>query len=380
MDDHNEPMLPESRSSALFTSPSASTVHDRTGTTRQWGRMAVIFSIGLVLALIALEFISLTGQSFAILFVAIVIGEAASPIVNFLAKVMPRGMAVALIFLAFIGAVAGLGYYLAPQISSQTTELIEQLPAVIDEATDAVDDAVDDAPVSGNGDDVLSGIQSNFGNFTTMLVSVPMTIFNSLAQIVIMSFMAAYWMITRRAVREFLESLVPGDAKQTLRQILIELSETVGGYVRGTGIGALLVGTIVYVGLSFMGVNYPLVMAIFAAFGELIPILGPNLAAIPAIIVAFLESWQLALAVVVFYLILQQVESNIFVPLIMKNQANIPPLLVIISVSFGGAIAGILGAIVAIPAAGALRVIILRVVAPAIRRWTGADSEPLLKP
>lgn len=129
-----------------------------------------------------------------------------------------------------------------------------------------------------------------------------------------------------------------------------------------------------------MGVNYPLVMAIFAAFGELIPILGPNLAAIPAIIVAFLESWQLALAVVVFYLILQQLESNIFVPIIMKNQANIPPLLVIISVSFGGAIAGILGAIVAIPAAGALRVIILRVVAPAIRRWTGADSEPLLKP
>src|SRR5699024_1995573 len=119
---------------------------------------------------------------------------------------------------------------------------------------------------------------------------------------------------------------------------------------------------------------------IFAAFGELIPILGPNLAAIPAIVVAFLDSWQLALAVAVFYLVLQQLESNIFVPLIMRNQANIPPLLVIISVAFGGTMAGILGAIVAIPAAGALRVIILQVVAPAIRRWTGADAEPILNP
>lgn len=241
MDDHNEPILPEPRSHAPYPSPSAAAVHERTGVTRQWGRMAAIFVIGLVLASLSLQFISLTGQSFALLFVAIVIGEAASPIVTFLAKVMPRGLAVAVIFLTFVGAIAGLGFYHAPQIAEQTTELIEQLPEVIDEATEAVDDA----PMAGSGDDVWSGIQSNFGNFTTMLVSVPMTIFNSLAQVVIMAFMAAYWMISRRAVREFLESLVPGHAKQTMREILMELSETVGGYVRGTGIGALLVGTIV---------------------------------------------------------------------------------------------------------------------------------------
>lgn len=377
MDNYNEHAMPSVKPDVPLIEASAEASYSDSNTDRKWIKIAAIFFVGTIITVTVLQFLSLTWNSIALLFIAIVIGEAVSPIVNFLAKVMPRGAAVGLIFLAFIGSVAGLGYYLAPQITEQTKNLVEQLPGFIDQAADAVDEAsnaVDDSPGEASGDGVWQGIQNNLGDFTTMLVSVPMTIFNSLLQVVIMSFMAAYWTVTRRSVREFIESLASDSAKPKVRQILVELSNTVGGYVRGTGIGALTVGTIVFVGLSLMGVNYPLIMAIFAAFGELIPILGPNLAAIPAIIVAFVESWQLALAVVVFYLILQQVESNLLVPLIMRNQADIPPLLVIISVSFGGAVAGILGAIIAIPAAGAMRVIVLRVVAPGIRRWTGAKE------
>lgn len=382
MDNHTEHSETERQFVTSTPAPENSRPRQLTDT-RRLIRMAAVFAAAAILAVIALEFISLTAQSIALLFIAIVLGEAISPIVTFMARIMPRGVAVALIFLSFIGAIAGLGYYLAPQITQQTTEFIEQLPGFIEEASEAVEEAsevVEEAPVNSSGNDVWQGIQDNFGDFATALTSVPVMIFTSVAQVVVMTFMAVYWTISRRAVREFIESLAPDSSKENVRAVLVELSRTVGGYVRGTGIGALAVGAAVYVGLSLMGVNYPLILAIFAAFGELIPILGPNLAAIPAIIIAFLDSWQLALAVVIFYLVLQQVESNVLVPLVMKNQADIPPLLVIISVSFGGAIAGILGAIIAIPAAGALRVIVLRVVAPAIRRWSGADADPLLKP
>ncbi len=381
MNSANENVLPPSQEGSSQPA-SQSDPTDPQGQTYRWIKIATIFAVGFVLASIAIQFISLTGRSLALFFVAIVLGEAVSPIINFLARGMKRGVAVGLLFLILIGTIAGLGYILAPQIRDQSTALVESLPAVIDEASKAVDeasDAVDEAPGNGTGEDVWSGIQDNIGNVTEMLVSVPMTVFNSLVQVVIMSFMAAYWIISRRAVRQFLESLVPEPHKLTMRSILVELSATVGGYVRGTGISALSVGTIVFIGLSIMDVNYPLVMAIFAAFGELIPIIGPNLAAIPAIIVAFLDSWQLALAVAIFYLVLQQIESNVIVPLIMSNQADIPPLLVIIAVAFGGTVAGILGAIVAIPTAGALRVLILRVVAPGIRRWTGADGRSLIE-
>lgn len=329
--------------------------------TRRWVRIAIVFAIGIIFTALVLEFISLTGHSIALLFVAIVIGEAVSPVISRLENFMPRGVAVGLLFLALIGSIVGLGISLQPQITDQTTDLIDALPGYIDRATEFVRDL----PLTDENE-MWAGIQSNIGNFTMTLVSVPMAIFTSLAQVFIVSFMAAYWTLSRRAIREFLESLVPESEKTSLRKLLVELSSTVGGYVRGTGLGALIIGAVVYIGLSLLGVNYPLIMAIFAAFGELIPILGPNLAAIPAVIVAFLESWQLAVAVVVFYVVLQQVESVLLVPLLMNSQANIPPLLVIISVSFGGAIAGILGAIIAIPAAGALRVIVMRVIAPAI--------------
>lgn len=366
-----EPTAPQSTQSVSLNSGSADGIAQGNDAyeTRRWVRMTVIFGIGIVITVMLLQFFALTAQSIALLFVAIVLGEAISPVVNRLARFMPRGVAVGVLFLTLIGAIVGTGIALQPQITQQTTDLIDAAPGYIER----VENLLNDLPISDEND-VWSGIQSNLGNFTMALVSVPMTIFTSLAQLFIVAFMAGYWTLSRRAVRKFLESLVPQHQKGSVRDLLVELSATVGGYVRGTGIGALIVGTVVYIGLAIMGVNYPLIMAIFAAFGELIPILGPNLAAIPAVIVAFLESWQLAVAVVVFYVVVQQLESVLLVPLIMDNQANIPPLLVIVSVSFGGAIAGVIGAIVAIPAAGALRVITMRVIAPAIRRWTGADA------
>ena len=111
--------------------------------TARWVKIATIFAAALILAAVMLQFLSLTAQSIALLFIAIVLGEAISPLVTFMAKAMPRGVAVGLIFLAFVGSVAGIGYYLAPQITQQTTEFIEQLPDFIDKASEAVEEATE---------------------------------------------------------------------------------------------------------------------------------------------------------------------------------------------------------------------------------------------
>lgn len=341
----------------------------------RWARIAAIASFGIIVVAILLKFLSLTGQTFALLFVAIVIGEALAPLINRLSSFMPRGLAIGSLFLGIIAAIVGIGALVSPQITDQSVALVEALPGFVDQFT-----ALLDRLSIGSDSDTWSSIQSNIGNFTVALVSVPMAIVSSVAQVFVVSFMSAYWLLSRRGFRQFLESLVPEHEQEGMRMLLMELSRTVGGYVRGTGLGALIIGAIVFVGLSLMGVNYPLILAIFAAFGELIPILGPNLAAIPAIVIAFLDSLELAIAVVVFYVVLQQLESALLVPKLMDSQASIPPLLVIISVAFGGAISGVLGAIIAIPAIGALRVIVLRVIAPALRSWTGAPAEPAPDP
>jgi predicted PurR-regulated permease PerM len=117
-------------------------------------------------------------------------------------------------------------------------------------------------------------------------------------------------------------------------------------------------------------VDYALVLALVAAFGEFLPIL----AAVPAVLVALFDSPVQAVIVAVFYLVLQQIESNIIMPNVMSNQADVPPLLTIVAISAGGTIGGILGALIAIPLAGVLKVMVTQVAAPAIRRWTGATQ------
>jgi predicted PurR-regulated permease PerM len=132
-----------------------------------------------------------------------------------------------------------------------------------------------------------------------------------------------------------------------------------------------------YVGLVIIGVPFPLVLGVLAGLGELVPIAGPIFASIPAIGLALLDSPLKAGIVMVFYIAIQQLEGHILVPSIVGRQANIPPILAIFAILAGAALGGILGALIAIPIAGALRVLILRVVAPEIRRWTGADRAPV---
>jgi predicted PurR-regulated permease PerM len=147
-----------------------------------------------------------------------------------------------------------------------------------------------------------------------------------------------------------------------------------GGYVRGILIEALLITVIVFVGLWLLGVEYPLALAVLAGIGEFMPYVGPIMAAVPAVLLALLESPTLALIVLGFYVVLQLVEGYLLFPFVVGNQSEIPALLIILGLLAGGAVGGVLGALVAIPLAGALRIVVLRVIAPEIRRRTGGHA------
>jgi len=104
-------------------------------------------------------------------------------------------------------------------------------------------------------------------------------------------------------------------------------------------------------------------------------VVGPIFAAIPAIAIALVDSPQQAIIVTIFFIALQQLESNLLVPFIMRQQADVPPLLSLFALLAGSALGGLLGAIIAIPLAGALRVLVVQVLAPAERAWSGAESQ-----
>lgn len=106
---------------------------------------------------------------------------------------------------------------------------------------------------------------------------------------------------------------------------------------------------IVYIGLFFLGIEFAIPLAVLAGLLEMVPTVGPILSAVPAILVAFSHSPVLALSVLALYIIVQQVENNILVPLIMKRSVGLSPVLTILALMIGGRFAGIAGAILAVP-------------------------------
>lgn len=347
-----------------------------------WGRWAVVGAAAIILAVIFIAGVNLTAQTLALLFAAIVIAEAIVPLIDKLEQWMPRGVAVGVVYLLLIAIMIGALWYVVPDVINQATNLAGRIPEVADDVTDAVDDvtqAVEDseAPVDdGVMQDVEDTVRDSASQFMTAIVTFSGTLVSSVTQLLLILFMSAYWLISRSALFDFIRSLAPKDQQHAVNGTLDAFSETVGGYVRGVGISAVFVGTVTYIGLLIIGVEYALVLALLAAFGELLPLVGPFIAAVPAVIVALFGSPTQALIVAVFYLVLQQIESNIVLPNVMSNQADVPPLLTLAAITAGGTIGGILGAVIAIPFAGVIKVVVSQIAAPGIRRWTGATQAP----
>ncbi len=127
--------------------------------------------------------------------------------------------------------------------------------------------------------------------------------------------------------------------------------EKVGRWLQGQMLLSLIVGLLVYVGLSLMDVQFALAFGILAMALEIVPIAGPVLSAIPAVILAFLQSPTLGLWVLIFYTVVQQLEGHVLTPLVMGRTVGLNPVVILLALLIGGSLAGIAGAILAVPIA-----------------------------
>jgi putative permease len=337
---------------------------------QQWWKLLALVAFAFVLALGLLEFIWMIARPLAIVFAAVVIAEAMMPAVNRVERFMPRVLATLISYTVLVAFFIGIGWIIFPALVDQAQDVVERAPEFIEDAREFINrwDPVNDGQIEERGTEWLEGAAG-------ALAGVPFAIVSSVVEVFLVFVMSIYWVIAAPNMRRFFLSLFPSQRRPQVEDVLGEMGAAVGGYVRGTALDAVIVGAIVYFGLLIIGVPYPLVLALLAALGEFVPIVGPFIAGAPAVLIALLDSPLQALIVLIFYLVLQQFESNVLLPLIMNSQAHVPPLLVLFAIFVGGSIAGILGALIAIPFSGALRVFVLRVVAPAVRLWTGASNE-----
>ena len=310
----------------------------------------------------------------AFLILGITLAEALAPLVDWLDRWIPRTLTVTIVFLVLAGVVAAIAWLVLPTLIDQVQALAQQAPTLLDRARSLFQRW--DQRFGLQASDMAGKAVSALGN---RLVTLPITLVTSLADALVIVFIAIYWLIGKPGMLAFALSFFPEDRRDRASSILEDMGQAMGGYVRGAAINAVIMGALAWLGLTIIGVHYSLALGVLTMLGEPIPYLGPVLAAVPVIGAALLQSFTKALLAIALYTLLQQIEGHLLTPNIMKSQTHVPQTLVIFALVAGAAVGGLLGILVALPSAGAARVFFLRVVAPWIRQRTGAP-EPAAEP
>ena len=318
--------------------------------------------VGIAITAALLWALYLTRDALLIVYVSVLVAIGLSPMVRSLERrrlpgggQLPRWAAILIIYACVVGALVLVGILIIPPLIDQAQALWTAFPNLLHQAQQwlidrglltrelTVREAVQQAP--GGADTVgavvgaVSGVIGGVFGVITILI------------------LAFYLLLETDAIVSTLVRLFPADERDRVedasRRIVIKVSAWLGGQLLLGGI----IGSTAAIGLWLLGVPYFYVLALIAGIGELIPIVGPILSAIPAVAVAFTVSPTLALAVVPFYFAQQQLENHVLVPRVMSKQVGLSAALVIISLLIGGSLLGILGAILAIPTAGILQVL-----------------------
>ena len=277
-------------------------------------------------------------------------------------KRFPRWLAILVLYLFIIGTLVGIGMLIVPPLYEQGREFVEAAPRMFDRAQQFLIDrgvlrehigwreAVEKAPVGEGG----QAVNTVFG----AIMGVVGGIFGFLT-ILILTF---YILVDADNLRNGLVHLF---SKQDRPRVAAASKEIVGKVSAWLG-GQLLLGCIIGVtsaiGLYLLGIPFFYVLALISAIGEMIPIVGPFLAAIPAVAVAASVSPQKVLLVIIFFIVQQQIENHVLVPKVMERQVGVSAVTVVVALLIGGNLLGIVGAILAVPTAAILQVVFTEVV------------------
>lgn len=335
-------------------------------------------TIALVLGVIA--GIWLLGQLttvLAVVTVALVLVGTFDPLVAWLEhRGLRRGRALVLVFVAAAIGLSAIVLLMAPPLVAQLVALIEDAPRERERIAAAIEGyawgkpvikALETLPLEDIG--ARAGAEL-FGYSTQLLVMIGYGLSTL--------FLAIYLLADPVRSKGMVYSIVPRRHHVKLAKILLELKGIVGGYMRGQLITSLSIGVFVFVLLTALGAENALAIALFAALTDIIPFVGGYIASTPVILAVTPQGMTITLVVVGLMVIYQEFESRILVPRVYGRVLRLPPSIVLVALLVGGTLAGILGALLALPIAAGLQMVLreLRLVLPGESAPAG-DAHPI---
>lgn len=311
--------------------------------------------LGLLVLIISLYILWQIKQVILLVFAAVVLATIMNRIVQRLQKYhLKRGAAIAIAVLGLLILVVGFFAAIVPRLVEQLQQLIVLLPKISTQVQTWIDWALNLVP--GRMLDRLQGIDTIAQNLQTLLNQLLNNFFvvlnNSFAAVIgLLLFVVLSVMLLANPAqyRRIFILAFPAFYRKRVDEILTKCEHSLVGWIRGTLIAMLAIGFLSFIGLSVLRVRIPLVNAALAGLLEFIPNVGPTLSIIPPMLLAFLDAPWKAGAVVILYLAIQQFESLVLVPIIMKQTVNLLPVFTILAVIVFASFFGFLGLFLAIP-------------------------------
>lgn len=325
------------------------------------GAAGVAVTYGAIQALLAVN------QVLVLIIIALFLAIGLEPVVSWLVRPwFPRWAAVTAVFLVAIGLLAGF-------LAAAIPPLVTQGSALVHNAPDYVDHLAHRYPLIDTlntrfhlQDRVQQGLGSDPSKLAGGVLGAGRLVFSIVSGTVVVAVLTGYFMANFAEVRTSIYRLFPRSRRP--RAILIgdEIFVKVGGYILGNLVISLITAVLTFIWLLIFDVPYPLLLAVLVAVLDLIPVVGSTLAGIIVALVALTVSLPVTVATIVFFIVLRLFEDYVLVPRIIGRTVRVPAVVTVVSVLLGGALLGIVGALLAIPVAAAVLLIISETVLPSL--------------
>jgi predicted PurR-regulated permease PerM len=310
------------------------------------------------LVLIAIIFLYFIKDVLLLIFIAIVIIAALEPMVDWAeSRKIPRLLSTSFLYLVFLGLIGLVFYLLIPPLVEQIGNLANNLPDYVSKITPIYHQIANHLP---NWQQILENISRQLGQISGSIFSVGAVIFGGIFSLITVLVLSFYALVGKTRLNQFIVYLFPENKQKRVLEIIHKIIAKIGQWFRGQLLLSFTMGVLVTVVLYVLGVPYALTIGVIGAILEVIPFIGATLTGAIAVILALLAgSWIKALLAVVAYIILQEIETHFLVPKIMGKAVGLSPIIIIVALLIGGKIAGIIGALIAIPVAAAISILII---------------------
>ncbi|HXG25559.1 MAG TPA: AI-2E family transporter [Candidatus Binatia bacterium] len=333
--------------------------------TVSWAARGAGLAIGVGAILMLASVASAARDVLLLVFLAVLLGAALEPVVSAIrARTgIGRGLAIVLVYAVFLVSVVTIAVFIVPAATVQLGAALGRFPAFLEEVRAWSEQLRPELLAQGVGA-LIDAVQAPFrpgqGPDGDSIVEAGIVVGQVAAALVTLLFMVFFWLTERPRLQRYALAFLPHDRRAGIRDAWNEVESRLGLWVRGQLILMATIGVATGIAYNLLGLPAALLLALIAALTESIPIVGPVIGAVPAVLVATTLGPEAVVLTIGVSFFIHLIEGNVLVPIVMRNSVGLSPFLVLVSLLVGGTVGGILGAVVAVPIVAGATVVLDR--------------------